>query len=555
MKRLLFLCSCSLLLVSCRTENSLSADKGNDEFQWVDYDETQELKEQAQHENERMRFKLINSKFLDKNEIWADLEDDLEDFTAQRYEQLKPLIMERSIPELQRSIRRGNLSYEELTLFYLYRIRKFESNRELSLNAIISLNPEVVEKARQFDRRGISAIAEHSLYGMPILLKDNINTLGMPTTAGAVALAENITPQDAFIVKRLKEHGALILGKVNLSEWAYYFCEGCPLGYSAVGGQTLNPYGRKEFETGGSSSGSAVAVAANYAAAAVGTETAGSILSPASANALVGLKPTVGLLSRTGIVPISGTLDTPGPITRTVIGTAILLEAMTGKDPKDPASVAGQRDYTDLQNATLQGKRIGVMNRLLDDSLYAGAVEEMRSQGAVIIPFDTPEVSLEGFSQLLSADMKRDLPAYLEQNASENIAVTSVEDVVTYNLEDTLKYAPYGQAIFKEIVADTTSEEELVALREKLQENGRRFFDIPMDAHDLDAVLSMNNYHAAHAAVAKYPAITVPAGFRASGQPANVTFIARPFQEKKLLELAHALERNYRMRKPPANYN
>src|SRR5690606_43490 len=185
-----------------------------------------------------------------------------------------------------------------------YRIRKYESDNSFALNAIIALNPDVVEQARQKDREGAQAEAEFSLYGMPILLKDNINTHNMPTTAGAIALAENTTG-NAFIVERLLEAGALILGKVNLSEWAYYFCDGCPLGYSAVGGQTLNPYGRKIFESGGSSSGSAVAVAANYAVAAVGTETAGSILSPSSKNAVVGLKPTIGLLSRTGIVPIS----------------------------------------------------------------------------------------------------------------------------------------------------------------------------------------------------------------------------------------------------------
>ena len=186
------------------------------------------------------------------------------------------------------------LSYEKLTLFYLYRIRKLESDPNTTLHAILALNPK--NRTSQSQRSFI--------FGMPILLKDNINTQDMPTTI------LHVPDNDAYIVSQLQAKGALILGKVNLSEWAYYFCDGCPLGYSAVGGQTLNPYGRKVFESGGSSSGSGVAVAANYAVAAIGSETSGSILSPSGHNAVVGCKPTIGLVSRTGIVPISSTLDT-----------------------------------------------------------------------------------------------------------------------------------------------------------------------------------------------------------------------------------------------------
>ena len=276
----------SLVLFSCNSTSETAAPA----VVWEPYDETAELEEQAQLENERLRFKLINSKFLDKNRIWNSFNEELAGFSEEKYNSLKPLILEKDIPELQQAVAEGKLSYEDLTLFYIYRIRKFESDNDLSLNAVIALNPDVVEQARDLDRkREQREVSAHSLYGMPVLLKDNINTADMPTTAGAIALAENQPYRDAFIVERLRENHALILGKVNLSEWAYYFCSGCPLGYSAVGGQTLNPYGRKIFETGGSSSGSGVAVAANYAVAAVGTETAGSILSPSSKNSVVGL--------------------------------------------------------------------------------------------------------------------------------------------------------------------------------------------------------------------------------------------------------------------------
>ena len=555
MKRIFLLPLFFLVFISCKDEAEKEIAATEPAVVWEPYDESAELEEQAQHENERMRFKLLNSKFLDKNEIWRPLEEELSTFSEEEYEQLKPLVLEKTIPELQNAVKSGELNYEELALFYIYRIRKFESDNDLSLNAVIALNPDVVEQARRLDSQGVGNVNPNSVHGMPILLKDNINTDNMATTAGAIALAENQPSENAFIVDRLLDQNALILGKVNLSEWAYYFCDGCPLGYSAVGGQTLNPYGRKEFESGGSSSGSGVAVAANYAVGAVGTETAGSILSPASQNSVVGLKPTVGLLSRSGIVPISSTLDTPGPMTRTVIDNAILLNAMTGRDAADPASVANSENYVKaIQDATLEGKRIGVMKSLLQDSVYNAAVEVMRENGAEIVEFEAPEASLQGFGTLLTADMKKDLPAYLSSNVGEEVEVSDVAGVVDFNLEDSLVRAPYGQQLFEGIVADSTSPEELKEISERLQKNGRKYFDIPMQEHNLDAVLSINNYHAAYAAVAKYPAIAVPAGYETSGEPKNVTFIARPFEEEKLLSLAYAFEQAAGARKAPQNY-
>lgn len=556
MKNFYFLAFLCLALISCKSETENDLAGSEPEVVWEANDESAELEEQAQHENERMRFKLINSKFLDKNTIWNEFDKDLADFSEAKYEELKPLILEKNIPQLQQAIKAGNLTYTDLTLFYIYRIRKYESDNNLSLNAVIALNPDVVEQARQLDERQAPNVNDNSVYGMPILLKDNINTSNMATTAGAIALSENQPSENAFIVDRLLKHKALILGKVNLSEWAYYFCDGCPLGYSAVGGQTLNPYGRKEFETGGSSSGSGVAVAANYAVAAVGTETAGSILSPSSKNSVVGLKPTVGLLSRSGIVPISGTLDTPGPMTKSVVDNAILLNAMTGKDVEDAVSVEGGKNYYKaIQGAGLQGKRIGVVKSLLSDTLYNNAVEKMKEQGAVVVEFEAAQIPLENFGTLLTADMKKDLPAYISGAAGDSIKFRNVDEIVAYNQEDSTVRAPYGQQLFDGIVADSTTSEELEALSNRLEESGRKFFDVPMEEHNLDAVLSINNYHAAYAAVAKYPALTVPAGFETTGEPKNVTFIARPYEEDKLLELGYAFEKEYRKRKAPANYN
>ncbi len=555
MKQIIILFLVLFAVSSCKVKTEEETSVNQPTVRWEAPDETAELEEQAKHENERMRFKLINSKTLDKNEMWAPFEADLASFSAEKYEGLKQLIFERTIPELQRAVKEGNLSYEDITLFYIYRIREFESNNDLSLNAVIALNPDVVAQARKLDEQGAAGVDDNSVHGMPILLKDNINTARMKTTAGALALAENQPSKNAFIVDRLQQNNALILGKVNLSEWAYYFCDGCPLGYSAVGGQTLNPYGRKQFETGGSSSGSGVAVAANYAVAAIGTETAGSILSPASKNAVVGLKPTVGLLSRTGIIPISGTLDTPGPMTKYVIDNAILLNALTGKDPEDHTSVASDKNYVKgLSAEGLKGKRIGVMKSLMTDSLYNRAVQEMKEGGAVIVEFEAEQIPLDNFLTLLNADMKKDLPAYLSKYAGKEVTYKNVEAIVKYNLRDSLLRAPYGQQLFENIVADTTSAEELERISAQLQESGRKFFDVPMQQHNLDAVASINNYHAAYAAVAKYPALAVPAGFEFSGEPKSITFIAKPYEEDKLLNLGYAFEQQSYARKPPKNY-
>ena len=271
---------------------------------------------------------------------------------------------------IRKQIEDGKFTYKDLVLFYLYRIYKYELDNTTTLNTVIALNKEVVNQARALDKKvsdGLAPTSRHPIYGMPILLKDNINTSGMKTTAGAIALIDNEV-NDAFIVNRLKENGALILGKVNLSEWANFLCD-CPNGQSAVGGQTLNPYGRRGFDTGGSSAGSGTSMAANYAVAAVGTETSGSILSPSSHNSIVGLKPTIGLLSRTGIVPISSTLDTPGPMTRNVIDNAILLSAMTGKDTLDSKSIDEHFPgiiSAGLHPTALKNMRLGAMKNLIE---------------------------------------------------------------------------------------------------------------------------------------------------------------------------------------------
>jgi amidase len=517
------------------------------------YDETTALEKQQNHKNKRMQLKLFQSKYLDMNSVFRPFEADLAYFSEANYTALKPFVLEQDIPTLQKNIKEGALSYEKLTLFYLYRIRKFESDSTLSLNSIISLNPNVLEEARTRDKNK-KENAEYAIYGMPILLKDNINTFDMPTTAGAIALAENKNIKDAFIVEKLREKGALILGKVNLSEWAYFFCSGCPLGYSAIGGQTLNPYGRGVFETGGSSAGSGVAVAANFAVAAVGSETSGSITSPSSLNSVVGLKPTIGVLSRTGIVPISSTLDTPGPMTKNIIDNAIFMNAMRGFDKSDAASRNLDIDY--LKNGfkqDLKGRRLGFIKSLLTDSIYAVTIEKLRKAGAELIEITPPEVALKGFLTLLNIDMKHDLPEYLAEHADKSILVKSVNEVRLFNLKDTLLRAPYGQQLFDGILEDKTTLEELAVIKEELSTEGKKYLQALKD-ENLEAILSINNYHSGFAAVAKYPTLTVPMGYKNSGEPISLTFIGIPFTERKLLEIGSAFEQITKVRKMPKNY-
>ena len=516
---------------------------------WEPYDESYEIKSNENHPIKRMQFKLIQSKFNDKNNWLSNINDYLINFSEDDYQLLKPLIIEQNIPSIQKNILSGKLTYEKLVLFYLYRIKKVEFNKNLYLNSIISINQNIILEAKEKDKNKPTSI--YSLYGIPVLLKDNINFDGLPTTAGSFLLKNNIA-EDSFVVKKLKESGAIILGKTNLSEWAYYFCISCPLGYSAMGGQTLNPYGRKVFESGGSSSGSGVAISANFSSVSLGSETSGSILSPSSLNSIVGLKPTIGLVSRTGIVPISSTLDTSGPMTKNVIDNAIVFNTIMSYDSEDEYSKEKIIiDYNKISSSSLEEKKFGVFKGLLDEPLYNKAVEDIENAGGVIIEFDPPKIDFSGFRKILDVDMKNELPEYLSKYSKNNLHVKNISDIINFNSLDSLKRSPYGQGIFEGIVLDSTSNKEFEVLKVKLKSEGQRYFNESIQKYSLDAVLSINNYHAAYAAAAHYPCLTVPMGYRDSGVPSNLTFIGPSFSENKLYQLGFAYEKLTNKRIPP----
>lgn len=548
MKKSLFILFLSLMVFACKQGPKTVISE------WIPYDESEEILKNADHESVKMRYKRIQSQILDKNDLWNDISDQIKDFAEEDYQRLMPMILEQNIPTIQSHVRSGDLTYEKLTQWYLYRIVKYENDKDKMLNAIVAINPDAVNEAREKDKN--RSIEDHLIYGMPILLKDNVNVEGMPTTAGTHFLRNNMA-SDAFIVKRLKENGAIILGKTNLSEWANFLFIGGPNGFSAVGGQTLNAYGRKIFDTGGSSSGSGAAMAANYAVAAVGTETSGSILSPSSKSSLVGLKPTVGLLSRNGIVPLSGTLDTPGPMTRNVTDNAILLSAMTGEDPDDSATrdnPKNKRYLEDLETGTLKGLRFGVNTSLLTDSIFKLSVEKIISLGGIAIEFEPIKINFDGFGNLLSGDMNIDLPRYLDKYAPADITLRTMKEIVEYNSQDSVIRIPYGQAEFAGAAALDLTPEELIQLRTRLHSEGVRYFETPMVEHQLDAILGVDNRNAGYAAAARYPCLIVPMGYSEAGQPTGLTFIARPFEEDKLLKMGYAFEQATKARKSPEGY-
>lgn len=545
---------------------SLAASATHSLAQSIDYDEEKDLAVLASNQNVRMHYQRLSSPLRSKETIWQGLERVIEAMPTDSddYRRLEALVLEKSASQLQTLVSQGALSYEEITRFFIARIHAIETDDQRYLNAVISLNPLAVDAARAADdeRKEGKNIAPDSLFGLPILLKDNIGFEGLPTTAGAAALAENYA-RDAFVTQRLKANGVVILGKANLSEWAYFFCTGCPSGYSALGGQTLNPYGRLKFNTGGSSAGSGAAIAGNYALAAVGSETAGSILSPSSANSLVGLKPTTGSLSRSGVVPISSTLDTTGPMARTLGDVVALFNAMAGYDQADTAMPRLTEDLKLLVRDTdLTGLRLGFPEALASEPLIVAAVSKLEAAGVVVVPVEFAPPDLSEEAQFMGAEMVRDLTEYLSDNASDEVRIETLSDLQAYNLDIPSERAPYGQALVDQMVDFETffqsdiaaGEGEIARLKQIVVEEVGGYLNALFSRHDLDVLVRINNSGASAGAFANYPALTIPAGYRVSGQPVGVTFYAPSFQEQRLIDIGQKLEASGVMRQPPSGY-
>jgi amidase len=488
---------------------------------------------------------------------------------------------EATIADLQRRMEAGQDTSRSLVEKYLARIEAVD-RRGPELRSVLEINPDAGAIADALDAERRAGRLRGPLHGIPVLIKDNIATADrMMTTAGSLALAGAPAPKDAFIIGRLRAAGAVILGKTNLSEWANFRSTHSSSGWSGRGGQTRNPYAL-DRNPSGSSSGSGAAIAANLGAVAVGTETDGSIVSPSNNNSLVGIKPTLGLVSRTGIVPIAHSQDTAGPMARTVADAAVLLAALAGPDPLDAATQAanahGLRDYqTYLRRDGLRGARIGVVrNRLFGysaaaDQLADEAIAEMKRQGAVIVdPADiTTAGDLSGpeFTVLLY-EFKADLNRYLA-DLGPDAPVHTLAEAIAWNAKHRAEEMPYfGQEIFEQAEAKgpLTDKEYLDALEKCRRLSRQEGIDATLAKHKLDALVaptqgpvwlidlvngdSEGSGSSTPAAVAGYPSITVPAGSFA-GLPVGVSFFGAAWSEPLLIRLAYAFEQATRHRRPP----
>jgi len=485
-----------------------------------------------------------------------------------------------TVADLQQGLASGKYTARSLVETYLGRIDALDKHGP-AVNSIIELNPDALAIADRLDRERKEKGLRGPLHGIPVLIKDNIDTADrMMTTAGSLAMVGAAPPKDSTVADRLRTAGAVILGKTNLSEWANIRSSHSTSGWSGRGGLTRNPYALDRNPCG-SSSGSGAAVAANFCALAIGTETDGSVVCPSSLNGIVGIKPTVGLVSRAGIIPISHTQDTAGPMARTVRDAAILLGVLAGQDARDPATAESTgklaADYTRFLDPNgLRGARIGVARKYFGfndavDQLMAGVLDEIKKQGAEIIdPADLPSHGKFDDTEftVLLYETKADLNAYLA-NRGPSSPMKSLQEIIAFNDRHRDKEMPYfGQDVFLKAQAKgpLTEKEYLDALEADHRLARTEGIDAAMDQFHLDALLAptqgpawltdlINGDHAAGgcsnaAAVAGYPHVTVPGGF-IDGLPVGVSFFGRAWSEPALLKLAYAFEQATKTRKPP----
>jgi amidase len=485
---------------------------------------------------------------------------------------------EYDISTLQGLMETGELSSVELTHYYLQRIAAVDRAGP-ELNSIIEVNPDALEIARALDEERKANGSRGPLHGIPVVLKANIDTADqMTTTAGSLALEGHQPPADAFVVRKLREAGAVILAKANLSEWANFRSTESSSGWSSIGGQTRNPYGSGRNPCG-SSSGSAVAVAASLTSVAVGTETNGSIVCPSSVNGVVGIKPTLGLVSRSGIIPIAHSQDTAGPMGRTVEDAAFLLTAMTGMDPADPLADRFPQSVPDfaanLSKDSLQGARIGVLrthsgagNDARVDQIVIDTIARLKSLGAEIV--DPIEIDTEGMSDasrtVLYTEFKADLNAYLQ---SSGAPLKTLADIIRFNEEHADTVMPFfGQERMLAAQAMGTLEDpgylEALQLSKQISQKG---IDDALSESKLDALIAPTRGPAwmtdnvsgdrssgisssSLAAISGYPSITIPAG-DILGLPIGISFIGAEFSDARLIQFAYALEQGGYQRQPP----
>ena len=485
-----------------------------------------------------------------KNDININqFQSELSQMSDLKFRNIDKLVSNATIKDIQSLYDSKKLTCEDLVVYYLKRIEKYDINK---LNSIIELNPDAIKIAKEKDQ----GIKSGKLYGIPITLKANIGTSDkMHTTAGSYALRDSILDEDSFVVKKLREEGAIILGKTNLSEFANYMTTKSSNGYSALGGQTQNPYGK--FDVGGSSSGSASSVASGFSVASIGTETAGSIVYPSSQNSVVGIKPSIGLVSRNRIIPIAESQDTAGVISKHVEDSALILNSIYGYDLNDPVTIKSKNlneDYTHyLNNNSLKGIKVAMLKpistRNEELKIFERTEKELKDMGAQVkIVSFSDNINKVNMNEALEAGFKFDIDKYLK--IAKVDGVNSLQDIIDINKQDLENRAPYGQDLLEKSLENKTTPEEYKNIIESNKKIASKEIDTILK--NADVIVSLSNQAATAYAPAGYPALTVPAGYKSSGEPIGITFVGSLFEEGKLLNIANVYEDTTQYRKNPS---
>jgi amidase len=464
-------------------------------------------------------------------------------------EQLERLTQSSSIPELQAAMAAGEVSSEQLTLFYLERIRRYNDR----LGAYLELNPLALEQARERDLERQRGQLRGPLHGIPLCLKDNIATATpMHTTAGAAVLRGATPDRDAFVTRRLAEAGAVILGKNNLSEWANFMTSTSVNGFSALGGHTRNPYG--PFDVGGSSSGTAAAVAANLAVAGVGSETSGSLVYPAAQNSLFTLKPTLGLVSRDRIIPITDAQDTAGPMTKNAADLAVLMRALAVHDPNDPLTQRAlhprAREFARAPAPlSLRGMRVGWVQHVQregDQAAMERVAKTLEELGAEVVPLPYPEAKIE-MLPVLRYGLRQGVNAYLRATAA---LVESLEQVIAFNTQHPAA-APYGQDLLQASQDEAMSPEQYRQLVDHNRKAGMATLRELMGQSRATVLMTISNSLSLYTSTSGFPVLNFPAGYRASGEPVGVSLVGDLLEDAYLISLAQAISERLNVRRPP----
>ncbi|WP_102834466.1 amidase family protein [Clostridioides difficile] len=447
-------------------------------------------------------------------------------------------VVEKNIDEIQKSVENGLITYEEITAIYLYRIKMIDQIKH-GYNSVVEVNPGAIADARTMDSERLKLSSQDKiipspLFGIPVMLKDNINTSNMPTSSGTVAFADFIPNEDANLVKELKKQGAIILGKNNLSEFANYISGIMPSGYSGKKGQTVNPFGPLKISPSGSSSGSAVSVTSNIVPISIGTETDGSIVAPASANSVVGFKPSRDKISSDGIMPLVKKIDTAGPIGKTVQDVAIAYNA-----------ISNENISLDFDINSLKGMKIGLLSyEYNNEKMLKNLNQELENMNVTVVPISLNEEGID-IINTINLSFKKDFEDFADKY---NMPITKLNSLIEFNNADSKRRIKYGQNLLEE--ANQVEKSNMNKIDDSIQK-AKSVLNKTFKEKNLDAIVFLDSSGSTMASASGYPELNVPFGLDEKGAPIGVTFMALSGEDKKVLDIGYSFEKNIRGRLTP----